>query len=244
MWQKISLTAGVMLTLVLLCSNSGFAQVRYSPEHREWEVYGFVGRGSGDNLQFPTAVSGTGQETLRTVGMDYDSGYVFGLRINQNLGDFWGADLEYSFANQPVRFTNLSPGIQSLSLSHYLHHLSYNVSFLPLPLTKRFRPYAGAGIGGALFYIPGHAKHEALEHGVALRDSWEFLFNSGGGFKYLVMDSFALSFDVKNRLSRVPSYGLPPSARVVDGQYQPGMARHGVTYTWQASVSLSFQWND
>jgi hypothetical protein len=178
--------------------------------------------------------------------MRYDSGYVFGMRINQNLGDYWGAAIEYSFANQPLRFTNLSPAIQDLSLSHYLHHFSYNVAFLPLPRTKRLRPYGDAGIGAALYYVPGHAKHQALEAGVALRDSWEFLFNWGGGLHYLVIDKFGLTFDARHRLSRAPSYGIPSSARVVDGVYLPGMARarHGILQHWQASFGLTYQWDE
>jgi opacity protein-like surface antigen len=191
-----------------------------------------------------SGASGDDQQSLRTVGMRYESGYVFGLRISQNVRDYWGADIEYSFANQPLRFTNVSPDIQELSLSHYLHHFSYNVSFLPLPRVKRFRPYGDAGIGAALYYVPGHAKQQALEAGLALRDSWEFLFNWGGGLKYLVIDKFAVTFDAKNRLSRVPSYGIPPSARVVDGQYRPGMARHGAVQHWQASIGLTYQWDD
>jgi uncharacterized membrane protein YkvA (DUF1232 family) len=60
-----------------------------------------------------------------------------------------------------LRFTNLSPTVQSLSLGHYVHHLSYDGSFLFLPPEKRFRPYVKAGVGAALFYISGHSKEEA-----------------------------------------------------------------------------------
>jgi opacity protein-like surface antigen len=230
--------------LALIGSGRALAQTTYVPQHRQWEVSGFAGRSFGESFEFPTSVSGDDQDPRRTVGMRYGSGYLFGLRINENLGDFWAADLEYTFANQPLHFTNLSPTVQNLSLSHYSHYLAYNVSFLLLPRTKRLRPYVDAGIGAALFYIAGHAKKEALDQGIALRDSWEFLFNWGGGFRYLVVDTFAVGFDVKNRLSPVPSYGLPPSARIVDGQYLPGLARNGVMHNTQVAISLTFQWDD
>jgi opacity protein-like surface antigen len=220
------------------------AQSSYPNGHREWEVSGFVGQSSTGKHEFPTPVSGSAEESTRTVGLHHASGYQVGVRVIQNFNDFWGADLEYSFADQDLRFSNLSPEIPTLSLAHFIHHFSYNVSYLPLSPVTRLRPYVGAGIGTALFYIPGRAKKDALELGLNLRDSWEFVFNWGGGLKYLVADRFAVGFDVKDRISRVPSYGLPGSARVVDGQYQPGMARHGLLQNWQFNVGLTFQWDE
>src|SRR5262249_50595133 len=144
--------------------------------------------------------------TNRTVGMHYANGYQLGARVSERLDDFWGAELEYTFANQPLRFTNLSPTIQSLSLSHLVHRLTYNISFAPPMRTKRFRPYVKSGIGTALFYIPGDSKEEAFQKGLKLRDTWEFAFNAGGGFKYLVTDIAALTVDVRDQMSPVPSY--------------------------------------
>lgn len=244
MLRNVSYRAGLVFIVALGCARLVYGQDSYSPEHREWEVSGFVGRSFGAKFQFPTQVIGNVQEPSRTVGMRYDSGYLLGVRINQNLGDYWNADLEYSFANQWLRFTNLSPSIQSLSLDQYVHRFSYDVSFVALPRTRRFRPYAGAGIGAALFYLPGRVKKDALELGLSLRDSWELLFNFGGGVKYLVMDGFALTFDVKDRLSSVPSYGLPLSARVVNGFYQPGISSHGIVQTPQVSLGFTYQWDE
>lgn len=230
--------------LTIACLQPAFAQVSYSLEHREWEVTGFAGRSFVTKSRFSTPVTGSDQESSRTVGIEYASGYETGVRVSQNVNDFWAADLEYSFANQPLTFTNLSPGIESLSLTQYIHDFSYNVSYLPLPRTKRFRPYVLAGVGAALFYIAGRSKKDALELGVWLRDSWEFTFNWGGGFKYLIQDQFALTFDVKDRISRVPSYGLPASTVVAGGQYQPGIAVHGPLQNWQLNFGFTFQWDE
>src|SRR5689334_15346945 len=127
----------ITLVLAFVCAPLIFAQ---GDHHYEGGVFGggsFVGEG----FQFPTAVFGSEQGTSRTVGVHYASGYQIGARVAENLGDFWAADLEYTFANQPLRFTNLSPNIQSLSLGHSIHRLSYNVSYLVPVGLNRFRPY-------------------------------------------------------------------------------------------------------
>jgi hypothetical protein len=203
-----------ILVFTLACCAPAFAQVYGSPEYREWEGAGFVGGSFIGNFEFPTPVVGNVQEGSRTIGMNYASGYQIGVRVTQNLGDFGAAYLEYNFANQPLRFTNLTPTIQSLSLSHNVNHFSYGFSYLPLRPSQRFRPYGAMGAGVALFYILGKSRNEALALGVPLRDSWEFALNLGGGFKYLVEDQAALTFDIKDQISSVPSYGLPRSARV------------------------------
>src|SRR5204863_3954131 len=102
----------------------------------------------------------------------------------------------------------------SLSLSHSVHHVSYNVSFLPMTPMMRFRPYAKVGAGPTVFHIPSHSKNDALALGSSLRDSWKIAFNLGGGVKYLVYDQLALGFDVRDQISGVPSYGLSRSAQI------------------------------
>lgn len=238
--RKSGLTLGLF---VIACCNAAFAQSTYPLQYREWEVIPFVGSSFIPSFQFSTPVFANGQIASNTVGMRYDPGFEIGTRVHQNVGDYWGADLEYSFASQRLHFTNLSPDIPRLSLNSYIHHFSYDVASLPLPLTKRFRPYGTAGLG-AVGYVPGSGKDNALQQGVALNDSWLFLFNLGGGFKYLATEGFAFTFDVKDRLSSVPSYGLPKSARIVNGNFEPGMSRHGILQNWQFNVGFSFQWDE
>jgi outer membrane protein W len=238
------LKRSLILWIVLAYSRSAFAQSSETPEYRDWEVSGFVGGSSGSKFQFPTPVSGSDQESFRTVGMRVASSYQLGARVNQYVNDFWAADLEYSVAVQDLTFTNISPSIQSLRLTQFVHHFIYNVSYLPLPRTKQFRPYGDVGIGAVLFYLPGSAKRDAQQLGLKVRPSWEFVFDWGGGFKYLVKDQVALTFDLKDCISRVPSYGIPVSARVVNGQYQPGMSRHGLLQNWQLNVGVAFEWDE
>jgi opacity protein-like surface antigen len=232
--------------LTFLVAGCLLASAQASPSHEEstYEFTGFGGvSGAGDH-DFPTLVWRDDAVTSQTEGMHFASGYQVGLRVSENLSDHWAVHLEYSFANQPLRFTNLSPTVESLSLGHYVHHLSYDASFLLLPPNKRFRPYLKAGAGTALFYIAGHSKDEARAAGVPLRDSWEFAFNWGAGLKTHVQDQVLLIFEVKDQVSGIPSYGLPHSAVIRDGQFVPGISRNGFLHNVQLNVGIGFQWDD
>lgn len=198
----------------------------------EFEGAGFAGGSFIPNQQFGT------------VGIHYGSGYQLGARVNENLNQYWTADLEYSFANQPVRFTNLAPGIPSLDLGQTIHHFSYSVSYIPLGGFERFRPYAKVGTGATLFYLHSDTRDDALALGVAVRDSWKFTMNFGGGFKFMVDDQTALLFDVKDYISGVPSYGLPTAAEVVNGQFQPGFAPRGLLQNIQLNFGIAYRWNN
>ena len=234
----------LFLALPFLCPTPAFSQIiPYSLNYREWEVVGFAGVASVTDMDFDTSVVGNGGGQ-RNVEMHYASGYQLGVRLTDYFADYWGADLEYSFANAPLRFTNLSPDIPSLSLSHTVHNISYSISYLFTSPQTRLRPYVRVGLGAALFYIGDDSKDEADVAGLYLRDSWKFVPNVGGGVKYLAAEQFALILDVKNHISDVPSYGLPRSARIVDGVFQPGLTRDGMLQNWQINFGFAFQWDE
>ena len=231
------------VSIVLVCASFVNAQQRTRWSDPEFEASGFAGGSFAEDFHFSTPVSGSTQETSRTVGIHYGSGYQVGARVNQNLNDYWGAALEYSFANQPLQFTNLSPTVQSLSVGQTVHHFLYNVSYIPLGGWERFRPYAQLGAGATLFFIHGD-RDQALASGVYLRDSWKFTANWGGGFKYMVDEQTALLLDFKDSVSGIPTYGLPSAAQVVNGQYQPGIGSTGRLNIWQVNFGVAFRWND
>jgi len=218
------------------------AQEHYPPEHLEWDVAWFGGTSIGETFHFPTTV--LGGNNSNTVGMRFGSGYQLGVRVHENLRKYWGADLEYSAANQPLTLTNLSPDIQSLSLSQTVHHFSYGLSFLPLRPQSRFRPYASAQAGAALYFLHKSSRYDALDRGLGLHDDWKFLVNWGGGFKYLFTDEFGFEFDVKDQMTGIPTYGLPETARIVNGRFRPGVSRHGLFNNWQFNIGFSYQWDD
>src|SRR5215831_15274909 len=133
----------ILLIAISVCPL--WSQQRTRWEDPEFEGGVFVGGSFIGDKQFVTQVGGSSQEGVRTVGVHYSSGFQLGARIVQNVNDYWNADLEYSFANQPLRFTNLSPTVPSLSLGQSIHQFSYNVSYIPLGGWERFRPYAKVG---------------------------------------------------------------------------------------------------
>lgn len=234
-----------LMMLMFAGVQSVLAQVSHPPEFHEWEGTPFGGGSFVPNYSFLTPVA-TGNQIVgaQTVGVNYANGYQIGIQGKQNLGDYWEADLEYSFANQPLEFTNLTPSLPHLFLSHSIHHWSYSVSYQFLSYHRRFRPYARLGAGAALFFIHEDSRDEAAELGIPLRDSWKFTTNYGGGFKYLIDNDVALTFDATDQLSGIPSYGLPQKAQIVNGVYQAGLARNGLMNNVQVNFGVTFRWDN
>jgi opacity protein-like surface antigen len=210
----------------------------------EWEGIPFGGGSFVQDFVIPTSVQGNSVATSQTVGMKYAAGYQIGIRLKQNVDERWSADLEYSFANQPLQFTNLTPTIPSLSLSQSIHGFSYNVAYHPFEYWHRFLFYGRIGSGASLFYIHKSSKNDAAQLGATLRDSWKFAFNWGGGFNYAIADQVALAFNMRDEMTGIPAYGLPRSAQVVNGVYQPGLAPSGLLNHVQVNLGVSFQWNE
>ena len=234
----------LMVPLMMLAGfHSIYAQSFPGPERMDWEGIPSGGGSFVQNFRIPTSVIG-GAAAPRTVGMNFKGGYLVGIRLKQNLDEYWSADLDYTFANAPLEFTNLTPSIQSLTLSHSVQTLTYNVSYQFLEYWKRFRPYVRVGSGATLFYIKSSSKDQAAQLGVPLRDSWKFTFDWGGGFKYQLGPQVAVTFDMRDLVSGIPGYGLPLSASIVNGQYQPGLSRSGLLHQGQINLGVSFQWND
>jgi hypothetical protein len=239
----------LIVVLVLCCMETLLAKTALAqsdePEYREWEVAGFTGASFAGDYHFTTAVVGSGSETARRVGMKWSPGYLIGVRINQYFREYWQADLEYSFALQNVRFTNISPDNPTISINNYIHHIDYNVGYMPLRGDKRFRPYFNVGTGAVLFFLNGTSLAGARAQGLNLRQStWQFLVNWGGGAKYLIVDQFAVSFDVKDSYTGIPKYAIPSTSQVINGQFIPGVAIGGAMHNWQVSGSANYQWDE
>jgi len=234
------------LLLLLMISTPATAQVIYTDWlWHEWEVTPFGGASFlGHSRNFVTPTIGV-PGGIRTVGMRYGSGYMVGVNCRQNLGDYWAADLQYTFANQPLEFTNISPDLPTLGLSHTISNFSYNGTYHFQSYSHRFLPYVRAGGGASLFFLEGGSERRAeAALGVRLRDSWTPTFSYGGGFQYLFDDLVGVTFDARDTISSVPSYGLPKSAAVVNGVFFPGIARDGVLHNFQVNFGLTIRWDD
>jgi opacity protein-like surface antigen len=167
-----------------------------------------------------------------------------GASITDNRWQHWGATLEYSFANQPITFANLTDSVSSLSLGHVIHRFSYDVLYYPLDRSQKVRPYLFAGPGVSLFYVKSSSKDEAASQGISLSDPWKFTMNWGGGVKYLLKSQVAASFQFSDSISGVPGYGLPRTGIVVSGGYAPGFRPDGLMNNWLISFGLNYQWDD
>lgn len=231
----------VLLPCMLMLPLAAQAQGRSTLTHGEWEASFFYGGSFLGSGRYVTPVEGSGQNSSRTVGLRYASGYLMGASITENRWQHWGATLEYAFSNQPMTFTNLSDSIPSLSFGQSIHRFAYDVLYYPRDQYQRLRPYAFAGPGVALFYIKGSGKDAASVQGIRLNDPWKFTMNWGGGIKYLVKDHAVASFQFSDSISGVPGYGLPPTGKAGPGGYVAGFRPDGLMNNWLISVGFNYQ---
>lgn len=209
--------------------------------HKEWEFSLFGGASFLDDGTFLTPVEGL--EIPRNVGIDYDSGYLVGVRVTQNLGRHLGAELEYSFANQPLGFQDIQPSLPALDLDQRIHSILYNILIYPLDRSSRWRPYGSIGGGTALYQLDPDSEIDALNEGLDLKDQWKFAFAVGGGLKYMLHDQWGVRFDVRDQITGVPDYGLPRTAEVDQGEIGPALRPQGNFHNWQVSLGLIYGWS-
>jgi opacity protein-like surface antigen len=235
----------VLVFVVAWFSAAAEAQTGIPPNHRAWEFTPFGGGSLIRGEQFKTPVIGSSQETTRTVGMHFGKGPQLGVRIAENRWDHWGASLEYSFSNQPLSFTNVSPELYSIAFGHSVHRLIYDVLYYPVDRSKRLRPYAFGGTGVTRFHINDTSKAEAASTlGITLVDRWKFTISWGGGVKYLVLDHVAICFQFSDRITGVPDYGFPRSIQVVGGAFRPGFEPTGYLNNWLINLGFAYQWGE
>ncbi len=234
---------GLLLLLFLpaarLSAQTSYPASSAAPD--KWEVSLFAGVASAKDKSAATATAGL--DTLRLVRLDYASGYLVGLRVTENLGRHFGAELDYSLANQPMAFTDLRPGLSRIELGHRIHSLHYSVLYYPLPREARLRPYAAFGLGVAFFQLDGDSREEARVAGLELRDRWKLAGSFGGGLKYRVTRNFGVRFDVRDQLTGVPDYGLPKQSPSFQGNIGAGFNSEGTLTNLQVSAGVVFYWS-
>ena len=231
----------ITLLLSLAVCTTVQAQIQYPNLYKEWEVAGLFGAAFVGDVSSETPVEG--QDETRLVGLDYSSGFLMGVRLTQNLKGKLGAELDYTYANQPLTFLNLSPTIPKLSVSHRVHSFVYSILYYFGDRNTRIRPFVSIGAGASLFQIDGSSKFAASSQGVDLNDTWKFVGSFGGGVKYMINESIGVRFDVRDLLSGVPGYSLPPVSSVEDdGTIGPAFRPDGILSDWQFSGGVFFPW--
>ncbi len=219
--------------LLVLLMPEALAQIPFPREENKWEISFFAGESGLGDKTFVTPVEGG---TTRVVGLDFDSGYLLGFRIGENLTPRFGAEMEYALANQPLRFVNLSPSIPLLELSHKVHKFAYSILVYPMWRQGRYIPFASIGIGASLFRISSDSVDDALLQGVDLKNRWKFAYSYGGGVKFPMGPEWGFRLDVRDHVTGVSDYGLPSTAPLLGAGLRP----NGVLHNWQASVSLLY----
>ena len=224
------------LLLVLLMPEA-LAQIPLPREENKWEISMFAGVSWLSDKILVTPVAGG---TTRDVGLNFDSGYLFGVRIGENLTPLFGAELEYSLANQPLLFVNLSPSIPLLELDQKVHDFIYSVLVYPMQRQGRYIPFVSIGMGASFFRISSDSVDDALLQGVDLKNRWKFAFSYGGGVKFPMGPEWGLRVDVRDHVTGVSDYGLPSTAPLLGAGLRP----NGALHNWQVSGGLLYTFGD
>ena len=227
------------MAVLVLSASTLSAQIQYFKKDK-WELSLLFGLSSAGDKTAVTPVDG--QDITRLVTLDYSSGYMVGARITENLSENLGAELEYSFANQPMAFVSLRPTLPRLDLDHRVHSAVYSLLFYPTIGNPRLRPYLSAGLGATFYQIDGAARADAARQGIELQNVWKLAGAIGGGVKYLVGETWGVRFDVRDQITGVPGYGLPKSSPSFQGGIGPGFNPDGLIHNWQLSTGVMFYW--
>jgi opacity protein-like surface antigen len=240
--QKNKTRSLVLLLILTAVQSFVVAQITPPTIHSEWEASFFGGFASASDQTSLTPVEG--QSSARPVGLDYKNGYLLGLRITQNLGEYLGAELEYSFADQPLDFVNLRPSLPTLDVKHNIHSIIYSILVYPFDRSGRLRPFGTVGGGTSFFYIGKDSKNKAAGEGIVLKDRWKFAFSFGGGVKYLLTNKLGVRVDVRDQITGVPNYGLPDTSPVLPGgEIGAAFRADGRIHNWMLNVGLNYYWN-
>lgn len=223
--------------LSFLSVGSLVAQIQYGPE-RKWEVSLFAGHNSVRDKSMATSASGI--DVFRLVTLDFNPGMLAGVRVTENRGQHFGAELEYSFANQSLALREVRPGLARVDLGQSIHSLNYSVLYYVLPRTSRLRPYASAGVGVALYHLDGNDVAAAEVEGLSLKSSWKFAGSFGGGLKYRLNERFGFRVDFRDQITGVPGYGLPKVAPSFQGNIGAGLNNQGTLHNLQFSGGMVF----
>jgi opacity protein-like surface antigen len=227
----------IFALFLMLAAGQAAAQVWTPPPDNDWEFSLFGGGGFRGAETYATPVQGG---TARAVGLRFADGYVVGARITENLGYWFGAELDYTLSNHPLEFSNLRPDLPALSMDNRVHNLTYSVLIYGRERTSRFRPYGAFGPGVSLFQVFGHGERDAVARGIDLQDSWKFSFSYGGGAKAQMGRNWGLRMDIRDQITGVPGYGLPTTAAVPVAGPEAGFRPDGLLHNWQVSVGFMY----
>ena len=172
------------------------------------------------------------------VSLDYKAGYSLGFGVIENLGERFGAEMRYGISSLPIAAGSLTAEPSTPEQAHYVHGLSYSVLIYPQGWKRgRLVPYALAGLGASLFQPSGNA--DVASRGLILKSRWKLAGEMGAGVKLHLDPPWGLRFEVRDRITGVPGYGLPRTASQGEGAGS-ALPASGKLHHWQLHVGLSY----
>ena len=210
-------------------------QAAADSDPRKWEFSFLAGTGFLSDRTFGAAASGNGSALVR---LDYDAGYSLAFGVIENLAEKFGAEMRYGIGSLPVAAGSPTEGSAAPKQAHHVHGLVYSLIVYPQGWRRgRFVPYALAGLGASLFQPSGNA--DAASQAVVLKNRWKLAGVMGGGAKLYLDPTWSLRFEVRNRITGVPDYGLPRVASQGEGAGAVPPAS-GRLHHWQFQAGFTY----
>ena len=204
---------------------------------RKWEFSFLAGAGFLSDGTFGAAEAGNGSSL---VTLDYKAGYSIAFGVIENLAEKFGAEMRYGINSLPIGPFGTAEGPSMPEPAHHVHELTYSLLVYPHGWKPgRLVPYALAGLGVSLFQPSGDA--DAAAPGLVLKDRWKLAGEVGGGVKLYLDPPWSLRFEVRDRITGVPDYGLP--RRATPGEGAGGtLPASGRLHHWrfQAGITYNF----
>ena len=205
---------------------------------RKWEFSFLAGAGSLSDRTFGPTASGNDSPWVR---LDYNAGYSLAFGVTENLAEKFGAEMRYGIGSLPLAAGSLTEGSTPPEQAHHVHGLTYSLIVYPQGWRRgRLVPYASAGLGASLFQPSGDA--DAASQDLVLKNRWKLAGEVGGGVKLYLDPPWSLRFEVRDRITGVPDYGLPRAAAQEDGA-GAGLPASGRLHHWQFQAGFSYNFD-
>lgn len=227
----------LLVFVAVLCffSSSASGQIPLRPDENKWEVSFFAGFSHLSGGDFVTPIDGG---STQTVGLDAKSRYILGGRITENLGERFGAELEYGVASHPLVFTNVRATAPRVEAEQKVHKLAYSVLFYASDRQKRVRPFGSVGAGASLYQV--NSDTQTLQQGVDLKGRWKFAVSYGGGIKVQMGENWGLRGDFRDHITEVPDFGLPGTVTSILGIPRAAFRPEGKFHNWQVTMGVMY----
>ena len=194
-----------------------------------------AGAGYPSDRTFGPTAPGTGSSLVR---LDYNAGYSLAFGVTENLAERFGAEMRYGIGSLPLAVAGPAEGTATPAQAHHVHGLIYSLIVYPQGWRRgRLVPYALAGLGASLFQPSGDA--DAASRNLVLKDRWKLAGEMGGGVKLYLDPPWSLRFEVRDRITGVPDYGLPSVASQEEGAGAV-LPAGGRLHLWQIQAGLTY----